>query len=233
MKWFWTNRKEAQKLKKLRESNLYRYAEFELDEFFAHDPEDTEFDDRYNDAVKRDVLELIATFSNQGHSGYSAGYILNIFSKLASWKPITSILNVTEQWNDVTECMDGKTMFQHKKLSSLFKDGENGEPYYLDAITKRLPNGSCWCGPLFMTKKDALEGNVESCITSAAYVKTWPFVPKTFYINVEEYEITKDDFVMYPVNPDQFEEVLQYYDLKLVKPNEPAEIDEDIEQPAE
>lgn len=42
----------------------------------------------YGGQVGRDVLELIETFSRQGHSGYSAGIAIHYFVQLAQFHPL-------------------------------------------------------------------------------------------------------------------------------------------------
>ena len=182
--------------------NLVEYAKSELQELYGEDYKD----DPYGGMVSEAVLELIEKFSEQGHSGSSAPIVLGVFKKLASFEPITPILDVASQWSEVS---DG--VFQHKKLCGLFKKDENGKPYYIDAIVMRLPDGTCWSGSFFAHKEDI--GDESKRISGAAYVKEFPFAPKTFYINVNEDEVTKDDYVRYCINANQLEGAMGYYDL--------------------
>ncbi len=58
-------------------------------------------------------------------------------------EPICDITGIDSEWNDVREYSD-KEMYQNKRLSSVFKDGKDGTPYYLDAIIFRGQNDSCF-----------------------------------------------------------------------------------------
>jgi hypothetical protein len=45
-----------------------------------------------------------------------------------------------------------------------------------------------------------------------AYVKSFPFVPKTFYIDTQDVEVEKDDWESFVVDPSQLNEIWDYYD---------------------
>jgi hypothetical protein len=76
------------------------------------------------------VLDLLNVFEKQGHSGTSAPYTLNMFQKLASFKPIAPITGEDWEWADVSGYGDG-TRYQNKRCSSIFKDGD-GNAYDID-----------------------------------------------------------------------------------------------------
>lgn len=46
------------------------------------------YDDNYGAMVANDVIDLIKLFARQGHSGFSAGITIQLFSKLASWEDL-------------------------------------------------------------------------------------------------------------------------------------------------
>lgn len=71
--------------------------------------------------MNNDVLELLKVFSEQGHSGFSASWAINLFSKLAKYKLITEIEDNPEDWDE-----NG----QHKHIPSVFKR-KDGTCYYL------------------------------------------------------------------------------------------------------
>jgi hypothetical protein len=49
-------------------------------------------------------------------------------------------------------------------------------------------------------------------IGKRGHIKSFPFTPKTFYIDVRDVEIAKDDWESFIVDPSQLEEVWKYYD---------------------
>lgn len=71
--------------------------------------------------MNNDVLELLKVFSEQGHSGFSASWAINLFSKLANHKLITEVEDNPDDWDE-----NG----QHKHIPSVFKR-KDGTCYYL------------------------------------------------------------------------------------------------------
>ena len=92
--------------------------------------------DEMQDMVKENVLELMSVFQKQGHSGFSAPYVLNIFNKLAMYKPIAPLTGEDSEWNYV-----GNDMYQNNRCSAVFKDGKDGDAYWLDGNIFRDKDG--------------------------------------------------------------------------------------------
>jgi len=168
-----------------------------------------------------EILALIKKFGESGQSGGSAPYTANalssIIKKLCLYEPICPITGIDEEWTDVSSINDGKSWYQNKRCSSLFKDGKEGRAYYCDAIVKRTQDGSCWSGWFWLSEEDYLKNNEKAHISNNAYIKSFPFIPKTFYIDVIEKEVAKDDWEMWCKDPKQLEEVWEYYDKKINK----------------
>lgn len=167
-------------------SNLINYAKSELESarLFGEN-------DFYDGMTGKAVMELIELFSEQGHSGMSAPIVLSIFDKLARFKPLSAIEDTPDSWNNC----HGNT-YQHKRLSSVFKDDINGKPYYIDAIVWRDQNG------ITFTSNDVCG------FSSRQYIKI-PFIPKTFYIDIIENEKTNERVIK---DQAQLIEALNYYD---------------------
>ena len=83
-----------------------------------------EGDDPYNDAVANAILELLELFDKQGHSGFSAPYVIGKFERLAMFKPITPLTGEDDEWNEVST-----GFFQNKRYSAVFKDSKDGKAY--------------------------------------------------------------------------------------------------------
>lgn len=162
--------------------------------------------DFYGGETGKAVLELMEVFSKQGHSGMSAPMVADIFHKLANYKPLGPITGKDEEWTSLD--YSDKVKFQNKRESGLFKDSD-GKVTYVSSIVKRSPNGTTWTGPLYVTREDAINGR--NMIRSSQEIKGFPFVPKTFYIDVVEEEIEKDDWIMWCKDPSQLDEVWEYY----------------------
>lgn len=150
-------------------------------------------DSVYGGMIGKAVMELIEVFSNQGHSGYSADIVSELFHKLSIFKPIALLTGNDDEWF----LCAGADLYQNKRNSAVFKDGKNGRAYYINAYAKRLPNGTTWQGSLSL--KDGK--SVVKC-----YIKDFSNMP-TIVIDVLDDEIVKDE--------SQLDELAKYYDLEI------------------
>lgn len=179
-------------------SNLIEHAKKELELAGLYDK-----DSDYGGALAESVIELIETFSKQGHSGGSAGRVVSLFNKLANYKTITPLTGDKDEWNEVS---DG--VFQNKRNSAVFKDGLNGKAYYLNAIIWKNQKGFDW------------NGNADG-ITSRQHIKAFPFQPKTFVIDVLEEEVKKDDWLFHIKNKKDLKKVFEVYEECQVNKTDP------------
>ena len=162
----------------------------------------------YNGMLGDAVMELIKVFSKQGHSGMSASMVSNLFDKLSRYKQLTSLTFKDDEWNEV-----GTGVFQNKRRGSVFKDGKDSRPYFIDAFVKIavFPDGhkSGWSGRL------ELEGNryVNRC-----YIKDPADMP-TIKIELKAYYNSQDlaDWEFELAKEEQLEELKKYYDFELTK----------------
>lgn len=86
--------------------------------------------------VKANVLELMEVFANQGHSGSSAPYVLNVFHKLAMFETISPLTGEDSEWN-----LCGGGVYQNNRCGEVFKDGAKGEAYWISGRIFRDPDG--------------------------------------------------------------------------------------------
>lgn len=172
-----------------------------------------------------EIKALVKKFADSGQSGcsapYTAGAITKTLEKLFMFKPLTPIMNEDSEWNE-TNFLGGPKYYQNRKLGSVFKESKDSKPYYLDAIVFKGKNSS-------FTGAVALEEEGEDKISSSQYIKSFPFEPKTFVIDVEEKEFKKmpdGSFVeeqgggwweSWIKDPKQLDEVWKYYDKKEIK----------------
>ena len=54
----------------------------------------------YNDWATKAILDVIELFSSQDHSGFSASYVVNVFSRLAMFKPLSPLTGEDDEWRD-------------------------------------------------------------------------------------------------------------------------------------
>jgi hypothetical protein len=154
--------------------------------------------------VQENVLELLEVFVNQGHSGSSAPYVINLFEKLAKQEPVAPILCTDDEWVYVSSYgSKGEMIFQNIRCSAVFKKGEDNTPYYLDAIVWRDQNNNTFTGRVKNHKNEE--------IRSSQNIKL-PFTPKTFYIDVISTEVQKDDWEHQIKDESQLKQVWNYYE---------------------
>lgn len=148
-----------------------------------------------------EILALVDKFGKSGQSGgsapYTAGALSEAVKKLCLQKPICEITGMEDEWGECAE-----NVFQNSRCSALFKDGKDAQAHYLDAIIWKTENGTTWGGVAYLNDKKVL---------SRQYVKSFPFTPKTFFIDVIEKEVAKDDWEFYIKDEAQLKEVFEYY----------------------
>lgn len=175
-----------------------------------------------------EIIALVQKFADSGQSGgsapFTAGVITEVLRKLLAHEPLGGVENSEDEWNDISDIEgvdEGTGTFQNSRLSSVFKEGKDGKPYYLDAIVF-TPEGKEYG---FTGGVSITEGSKET-VGSANYIKSFPFEPKTFKITVleKEYRKLKDGTLIeedgggwwesWLKDPKQLDEVWEYYDRK-------------------
>ena len=111
-------------------SNLEKHAWLEFRA--ANWVEDNDnFKDHYQEAICLHVLKLLEVFSEEGHSGFSAPYAVNLFEKLAMFKPLTPLTGEDWEWNELDYGDDIK--YQNKRCGHVFK-GSDGRAYDSEGV---------------------------------------------------------------------------------------------------
>lgn len=106
-------------------SNLLAHAMDELDRIGM--TEDSP--DEMNRAMRKHILHMMQEFANEGHSGFSANYAINILTRLLDFKPLSPLTGEDDEW--VKHDYGVEPSYQNKRRSSVFKDA-NGEVYDID-----------------------------------------------------------------------------------------------------
>ena len=175
-----------------------------------------------------EVKALLKKFAESGQSGGSAPYttavIVKVIEKLLKQEPLGGIENTDDEWNSLSDFGDNDS-YQNNRLSSVFKEGVDGQPYYLDAIVFKdsTRNVSFTSGSVDLP---GLANEKNGKVGSSQYIKKFPFEPKTFVIEVEQKEYRKsEDGTLIPEegggwweswvkDPKQLDEVWEYYDRR-------------------
>jgi hypothetical protein len=122
--------------------------------------------DEMDALMAKQVIQLLAVFSTHGHSGFSAPYAIQMFTKLASLEPLGPLTGEEDEWVDVSDGAGG-SMYQNIRASNVFKDA-NGRAYDIN-------------GKVFQTPDGCRYTNSESRVDI-----NFPYTPVTEYIEVED-----------------------------------------------
>jgi|688.fasta_scaffold1515428_1 hypothetical protein len=131
-----------------------------------------EYCDEMQGMICDHVLKLLDVFADEGHSGSSAPYAVNLFKTLAMFEPIVPLTGEDWEWTEIAREMSGSnngTLYQNKRCSRVFKD--DGGAYDIDGIV------------FYDWFEDENHERHKSHFTSKesrVYV-TFPYTPKTEY----------------------------------------------------
>jgi hypothetical protein len=132
-----------------------------------------DFKDEMQEDICKHVLKLLHVFSEEGHSGSSAPYAINLFSTLANFEPITPLTGEDWEWSDASEFngREGGPLYQNKRCSRVFKDDTgaydiNGIIFYEWYTDKET-------GEKYKTYFTSRESKVRV---------TFPYLPKSEYV---------------------------------------------------
>lgn len=150
-----------------KEGNIERHARHELE--LAGWLKEDGF---YGDMMGRAVMNLCRAFSEEGHSGMSAGLAVNLFKDVSMFKPLIPLTGEDDEWNEV-----GEGVWQNKRCSHVFKEMDVDGPraYDIDGKVFKEPSGATY------TSRD-----------SRVYIK-FPYTPKTQIVYVPASGPSADD----------------------------------------
>lgn len=96
-------------------------------------------DDEMQCLINKNILDICKLFDSQGHSGFSASYVIHKIARLLDWKPITPLIGDDDEWNLIDE-----NVYQNKRCSAVFKEGKNGKAYYIHGKIFSDDGGETW-----------------------------------------------------------------------------------------
>lgn len=118
--------------------------------------------------MRKDILDIIELFANQGHSGFSASYLNSILPKLMKYQPLSPLTGEDDEWTDVTSFGDDPVL-QNKRCYSVFK-GKDGKFWHNEAVK-------------YYYEEDGEK--VFLSPTKRTYI-TFPYYPKTEIVKIDK-----------------------------------------------
>lgn len=89
--------------------------------------------------INKDILELLTLFYSQGHSGFTAPYVVNMLRLLVNGIPPTPLTGEENEW----ECHEG--IDQNNRCSAVFREhGDNSTAYYINGKVFSDDGGETW-----------------------------------------------------------------------------------------
>jgi len=138
--------------------------------------EDGKYIDEMQEAICLHILKLLDVFGDEGHSGSTAPYTINLFSKLAAFEPVVPITGEDWEWTCINDDRtDNNPVYQNKRCGHVFKQADrfDGQPYDIDGKIFWEWHKSEEDGKMF---KSYFTGS-ESCVPI-----NFPYTPKREYI---------------------------------------------------
>lgn len=93
--------------------------------------DDMTFKDDMQQMICEHVMKLLDVFDDEGHSGSTAPYAVNLFKKLALFEPIVPLTGEDWEWREIDF---GASGYQNIRCSHVFKDTKDGPARDINAI---------------------------------------------------------------------------------------------------
>ena len=143
-----------------------------LDEFRAAGfiDENGIYCDEMQEAICEHVLKLLDVFADEGHSGFSASYTINLFAKLAKFEPIVPLTGEDWEWHEASP-----GVFQNKRCSHVFKQKDRFDGQAYDINAKVFWN---W----YIEKEFVAISKIHYTGRDSFVPITFPYTPKSEYV---------------------------------------------------
>jgi len=132
----------------------------------AHIRQEVPEGDEMQTDMRAHLIRMGQLFAAEGHSGFSASYAVSALEKLLRFEPLGPLTGEDSEWMEVYREDDGTPVYQNLRCGHVFKSGDRA--YDIDGRVFREPGGACYT---------SRESRVDV---------TFPYVPKTEYVDVEE-----------------------------------------------
>jgi hypothetical protein len=198
-------------------SKTASHAKRELDILFVTTP------DALINEFADEIIALCEKFGDSGQSGgsapYTAGAISEAVKKLCLQQTIAPLTGSDDEWNDITGINNNEPMFQNNRDSRVFKYGKDGKACFIEAIVFRGDIGGSFAGGATLPNGKEIK--------SSQTIKSFPFKPKTFFVDVIDHRWKGTEEKIPDINGDwwthsikdekQLDTVFEYYENPLNK----------------
>ena len=121
--------------------NILDWSKNELDRLLTGDANK----DDMQILINADILQMVKTFSEQGHSGFSAAYAISLLKRLLDWKPVQPLTGEDSEWGEIRNDCEGKTYQQNLRCSAVFRDNQdNATAYHIYGKVFSDDGGKTW-----------------------------------------------------------------------------------------
>ncbi len=171
----------------------------------------------------RSIREVCKDFAKESHKGGTAPMAADVLARtiraILGNQILSPLQGTEEEWNDVSDMGESnQILFQNNRDSAVFKNSD-GQSIYNTCIV--------WKGE---DPYDSFTGTIAG-IGSSHYVKSFPFMPRTFYIDVyrEPYDknnpkhkdvdiinVQSGEMAYFIKDVKQLDEVFNYYNKRKV-----------------
>ena len=131
-------------------------------------PEGT-FDDEMRESICQDLVQVIETIVDQGHSGFSLTYLIKQLTVLLKQEPLAPLTGEADEWVQVQD-----NLYMNKRCSRVAKYSKDKEAYDIE-------------GQVYYEKNVDKDGNEYKTYFIKTPFKsiTFPYTPTTEYLPAE------------------------------------------------
>lgn len=127
------------------------------------------FDDEMQESICQDLVQVIETIVDQGHSGFSLTYLIKQLTVLLKQEPLTPLTGEADEWVQVQD-----NLYMNKRCSRVAKYSKDKEAYDIE-------------GQVYYEKNVDKDGNEYKTYFIKTPFKsiTFPYTPTTEYLPAE------------------------------------------------
>lgn len=195
------------------ESSLVKFAKRELNLLLSQVP-----NNEMQQEINKDILEIIKIFAQQGHSGFSASYAINLLVRLLDYKPLSPLTGSDDEWIKLNGYSDENIeTYQNKRCGAVFKkvnkQTKEIKYRYNDKYIISDNGGITWFMGLYVLEKLGLTDEITMPFTV-------PSKPKHIYIKyLEDVPLgeTSDNFIDITNDEEEIKKLREIYEKKFEK----------------